>query len=58
MSALGTEPTIIGGQSASALPLSSDVDLLGNGQGIIYFDAQVSNGAFNLRVPKQELDGP
>lgn len=31
------------GQSASALPLSSDVDLLGNSECVIYLDAQVSD---------------
>jgi len=28
------------------------------GQGVIYFDAQISDGAFDLGVPEQKLDRP
>ena len=38
------------GQSLSALPLISDVNLLGNGQGIVYLDTQIPNGALDLPV--------
>jgi hypothetical protein len=27
-------------------------------QGVIDFDAQISDGAFDLGVPEQQLDGP
>lgn len=46
-----------GGQSVSALPQFSDVDLLGNNQGVVYFDAQVPDGAFNLSASEQKLNG-
>ena len=39
-------------------PGISDVDLFRYGQGVIYFDAQISDGAFDLCVPEQKLDGP
>ena len=34
----------------------SDVDLLGNLNGVIDFDAKVSNGALNFRMPEQNLN--
>jgi hypothetical protein len=37
----------------SALPLISDVDLLRNGQGVVYLDAQITNGAVDLTVTQQ-----
>lgn len=46
------------GQSMSALPGISDVDLFRYRQGIIHLDAEVSDGAFDLSVAEQELDGP
>jgi hypothetical protein len=36
----------------------SDVDLFRYCQGVIYFDAQISDGAFDLGVPEQKLDRP
>ncbi len=36
------------GQSVAALPVASDVELLGNIEGVIEFDAEVSDGAFHL----------
>ena len=39
----------------SALPPMSDVDLLGNGKSVIHLNAEVSNGAFDLAVPKKQL---
>jgi hypothetical protein len=35
----------------------SDVDLLGDLDGIIHFDAEVTDRALDLRMPKQKLDG-
>ena len=46
------------GQSISALPVTSDVNLFGNVEGVINLDAQVSDSAFNLGVTQQQLDGP
>jgi hypothetical protein len=38
------------GQSNSAPPHMLDIDLFGNRQSIIYFNAQVTHRAFNLPV--------
>ena len=45
------------GQSNGSALMSSDLDLLGYGEGIIDIDAQVSNGALDLGVAEQELNG-
>ena len=43
----------------SALPGISDINLFRYCQeGIVHFDAQISNRAFDLGVAKQKLDGP
>ena len=55
---MATFPRSLIGQSASALPSGSDVDLLGDGESIIYLDAEISDGALDLRVPQEQLDGP
>jgi hypothetical protein len=50
-----------GRKSGGACPLRpgvSDVDLFRYCQGVIYFDAQISDGAFDLGVPEQKLDRP
>jgi hypothetical protein len=39
-------------------PGASDVDLFRYGQGVIHLDAQISDRAFDLRMPEQKLDGP
>ena len=57
MFGLGQERSWASGQSMSALPLMSDVDLLGNGKGIVNLNAEVSNRAFDLAVPKTQLYG-
>ena len=44
------------GRACLLCPSSSDVDLFRYRQRIIYLDAKVSDGAFNLRVAEQELD--
>ena len=46
------------GQSISALTVGSDVNLFGNVEGVINFDTQVSDSAFNFGVTQQQLDGP
>jgi hypothetical protein len=48
MSAVGQTRPWRAGQSLSALPLISDVNLLRNGQGVIYLDTQIPNGALDL----------
>jgi hypothetical protein len=42
----------LGGQN-----LISDVNLFGNCERIIHFNAKVASRALNLRVAKKELDG-
>jgi len=54
-SAIGTKKTLLGGQSASAPPLDSDVNLLGNSERVIHLDSQVFDSALDLCVPEQEL---
>ena len=39
-------------------PVRSNVNLLGNGEGIVDLDAQIANGAFDLSMTKKELDSP
>jgi hypothetical protein len=46
------------GQSMSALPGNSDINLFCYGQGVIDLDAEVSDGAFDLGVAEQKLHGP
>ena len=45
------------GQSVSALPGISDLDLLRKGEGIIHLDPEIAYGAFDSRVPEQKLYG-
>ena len=46
-----------GGQSISALPCTSDVDLLRYGKGIVHINAEIPHSALYLSVTKQKLDG-
>ena len=57
ISAIGTKLTIGFGQSMSALPGISDIDLLGYGERIINFDAEVAHCAFNFGMAQEQLDG-
>src|SRR5688500_11037300 len=57
MTAYGTKLTIDFGQSMSALPGISDIDLLGYGKCIINFDAEVAHCAFNFGMAQEQLDG-
>jgi hypothetical protein len=43
---------------AAAAPPISDVNLFRDRQCIVNFDAEVTNGAFDLRVTEQQLDRP
>ena len=56
ISAFGYERLIRGGQSVTALPRCSDVDLLGNGERVIDLDAKISDRALHFGVPKEELN--
>src|SRR5258707_13211995 len=58
MSLIGTKLPKLVGQSMSALPGNSDIDLFRYGQGVIDLDTEVSDGAFDLGVAEQELHGP
>jgi hypothetical protein len=42
----------------SGLPQESDVDLLGNSEGVIHLDTQIAHSALNFAMAQQELDGP
>ena len=46
------------GRACLLCPGISDIDLFGYRKGIIYLDAEVSDGAFDFGVAKQELHGP
>jgi hypothetical protein len=46
------------GRACLLCPGTSDVNLFRYCQGVIYFDAQVSDRAFNLGMSKQKLNGP
>src|SRR5262245_301838 len=45
------------GRAFPLCPGSSDVDLLGYRDSVIYLDAQVSHGALDLGVTEKELNG-
>jgi hypothetical protein len=45
------------GQSLSALPLISDVNLLGNSQGVVHLDTQIPDCALDLLVTQKKLHG-
>ena len=46
-----------GGQSTSALPCTSNIDLLRDGEGIVHIDAEIPHSALYLSVTEQKLDG-
>jgi hypothetical protein len=54
----GYERQIRGGQSVTALPRCSDVDLLGDSERIVNLDAEVPDGALHFGVPKEKLNRP
>ena len=50
-----------GKRSGGACPLCpgiSDINLFRYCQGVIYFDAEIPDRAFDLGMPEQKLDGP
>jgi hypothetical protein len=46
------------GRAYPLCPGISDINLFCYCQGIVYFDAEISNGAFDLGVAEKKLDGP
>ena len=46
-----------GAKPVRLCPGSSDVNLFSYGEGIIDFDAEIPNGALDLRMSQQQLDG-
>jgi len=46
------------GRACPLCPGISDINLFRYCQGIIYFDAEISDSAFDLGMPEQKLDGP
>ena len=57
-SASGPNRRLKGGQSMSALPGISDINLFRYCWGIIDLDAEIPDRAFDLGMPEQELDSP
>ncbi len=55
---LGYQHAWESGQSVSALPSSSDVNLLGDHEGIIDLDTEVSDGALHLCMAEEQLYRP
>src|SRR5438046_1781823 len=45
------------GRACLLRPVSLEVNLLSYGKGIIHFDAEISDRAFDLGMTEQELDG-
>ena len=46
------------GQSISALPVDSDVNLFGNFECVFNLDTQISNSTFHFGMSQQKLDSP
>ncbi len=46
-----------GAKPVRLCPGSSDVNLFSYGEGIIDFDAEIPDGALDLRMSQQQLDG-
>ena len=55
-SGCGPKPLMADGQSMSALPGDSDINLFGNSERVINLNAKISDRAFDLGVAEQELD--
>jgi hypothetical protein len=57
MSAYGTNQRLGSGRACPLCPRISDVNLFCYCEGVIYFDAEISNRAFDLGMSEQKLDG-
>jgi hypothetical protein len=55
--AIGPKLPMCAGQSMSALPSISDVNLFSYRKRVIDLNAEVSDGAFDFGMPEQELHG-
>ncbi len=53
LSGFGKSPAQINGQSMSALPSTSDINLFCNRNRIVNFDAQIANSALDLGMAEQ-----
>ena len=53
LSAYGTVRPSEERRSMAAPPPKSDIDLLGDGEGVVNFDAQVPDGTFDLRMAEE-----
>ena len=45
------------GRVSPLCPRTSDVDLFGDAESVIHLDTEVPDGALDLRVPQQQLNG-
>jgi hypothetical protein len=45
------------GRAGALCPPNSDIDLLGYSKGIIHFDTEIPNGALDLSMTEEKLDG-
>jgi hypothetical protein len=54
---LGTRAKLKEGKAVRLCPCSSDVNLFRYGEGIIDFDAEIPDGALDLRMSQQQLHG-
>jgi hypothetical protein len=57
MSPLGQNRPKRAGRSLPPLPLISDINLLGNGQGVVHLDTQIPNYALDSPVTQKQLQG-
>ena len=46
------------GRACPLCPCSSDINLFRDCEGVIHFDAEIPNGAFDLGMSEQKLDRP
>ena len=56
--AFGPNRRLEGGRACPLCPGISDINLFRYRKGIIDFDAEISDGAFDLCMSEQKLDGP
>jgi hypothetical protein len=49
---------IYSGRAFPLCPCRSDINLFGNGEGVVDLNTKVSDGAFDLGVAEQELNSP
>ena len=57
-SVVGTNRRLTSGRACPLCPGISDINLFRYCQGVINLDAEISDRAFDLGMPEQELDSP